>query len=434
MRAADARVDGASLSVFRFALGMAGFVGACRYMAYGWLQTLYVEPRAFLAWPGLEWLPHLPGRWMVLHYLALALSALALAFGWRSRLSAAVFCLLFSWVEAIDQTNYLNHYYFISLVSFLLVWLPSGGAWNLDRRPEPVPAWAIGLLRFQVGVVYAFAGIAKLEADWLLRGEPLFTWMGAHSDWPLVGGLFLHRELAVAMSVAGCLFDLGIVPLLLWRRSRALAYGLVLVFHVATGAMLNIGIFPLIMMGLTPIFFEPDWPWRLLSKLGIRAREVDSASSLPMGAATRLCLGIWVLAQLLIPLRHLAIPGDVRWTEEGWRFSWRVMLVEKRGWFRFRVDDPASGQRWVVRPDQLLTERQLQQASMNPQVIAQIARNVAKDFASRGYPEARVYADAWCSMNGRPAQRLIDPSVDLAAVAIDWWGADPWIVPLESGL
>ena len=32
--------------------------------------------------------------------------------------------------------------------------------------------------------------------------------------------------------------------------------------------------------------------------------------------------------QFLLPLRHLLYPGNVNWTEEGFRFAWRVMLVE----------------------------------------------------------------------------------------------------------
>jgi hypothetical protein len=43
----------------------------------------------------------------------------------------------------------------------------------------------------------------------------------------------------------------------------------------------------------------------------------------------------------------------------------------------------------------------------------------------------RVYADAWASLNGRPRQRLIDPSVDLASEPWSLW-PKRWILPLQN--
>ena len=38
-------------------------------------------------------------------------------------------------------------------------------------------------------MVYVFAGLAKLNADWLLDAQPLRIWLAARSDLPIVGPL-----------------------------------------------------------------------------------------------------------------------------------------------------------------------------------------------------------------------------------------------------
>ena len=62
--------------------------------------------------------------------------------------------------------------------------MPSPGRDSRAERPTVVPIWVVWLLRFQVGMVYFFSGLAKVNGDWLLRGEPLATWLPARADLP----------------------------------------------------------------------------------------------------------------------------------------------------------------------------------------------------------------------------------------------------------
>src|SRR5262249_48701697 len=155
--------------------------------------------------------------------------------------------------------TYLNHYYLATLLSALLIVLPANRLWSLDARRTTVaqspfiPSWCILLLRFQLAVVYVFAGLAKINADWLRDAEPMRLSLAARSDLPVVGGLFLLPWVATAASWAGAAFDLSIVPLLMWRRTRTFAYVLVVLFHMATALLFPIGIFPWLMIGATTI-------------------------------------------------------------------------------------------------------------------------------------------------------------------------------------
>ncbi len=54
------------------------------------------------------------------------------------------------------------------------------------------------------------------------------------------------------------------------------------------------------------------------------------------------------MIQLLFPWRYLLYPEELFWTEEGYRFSWRVMLMEKAGYAEFKVVDSKTGKRFYV--------------------------------------------------------------------------------------
>jgi hypothetical protein len=343
-----------------------------------------------------------------------------------------IFCVTFTYAELIDKTNYLNHYYFVSLIALLLVFVPANAVASVDARLWPalrrthVASLHYLLLRVQIGVVYFYAGFAKLNADWLFSAEPLRTWLFARGDLFLIGPLLQQEWLAYLMSWGGAAFDLAIVPLLLWKPTRRYAYLAAAGFHLAVWALFPIGMFSFIMLVAGTIFFDPDWPLDLLARarpsVVVAARERPGALQLTFAAA-------FMIVQAALPLRFLAYPGNPNWTEEAFRFAWRVMLTEKSGAVEFRVVTP-KGER-VVRPREELTELQVRMMSTQPDMIHQYAQHLARRFATQSGAPVHVYADAWAALNGRLSQRLIDPSVDLAAEPRTL-GPARFIVPLAE--
>jgi hypothetical protein len=286
-------------------------------------------------------------------------------------------------------------------------------------------AW-VWLLRFQVGVVYAFAGLAKLQSDWLVRALPLELWLPARAGVPVLGRLVGIDAVPHTFAVAGAAFDCLIVPMLLWRRTRSAAWVALVAFHVCTWALFPIGVFPWLMIGAATVFFEPEWPRRLSARLG-RVTPVPRARAVRRSPVLAGLAAVWVVAQLALPLRHLAYAGDHRWTGQGYRFAWNVLLVEKSGAVTFLVREPSTGRRWVADPTLLYTRNQLRVMATEPDLIHQAAIAIAADERRRGH-EVEVRVDAWVSLNARPAARLIDPTVDLAAEPRDPW-SDDWILP-----
>jgi vitamin K-dependent gamma-carboxylase len=399
------RVDARSLYAFRILFGGMMFAAVVRFWAKGWIEELYLRPSFHFKYWGFSWIEHLPAPWIHVHFALLAICAALVAAGVFYRPAIVLFFLLFTHLELSDVTYYLNHYYLISVLSFLMIFLP------LAKNGEPLaPAWCSLLLRAQVGMVYFFAGVAKLKSDWLFRAEPLRTWLRAHQDFPLVGRWFDEPVVAYLASWSGALFDLSIVPLLLHRRTRRIAYAVLILFHVVTAALFQLGMFPWIMIVAALVFFPPGWPSRsplppVRDQRGwSRARQVGAALAV-------LHLGV----QVVLPLRHHLYPGEVGWHEQGFRYAWHVMLVEKAGYVVFDVRDRRSGREWTVYPSEYLTPQQQKMMATQPDLILQLAHHIADDFRARGLAtDPAVHADAWVSFNGRPSRRLIDPDVDLA--------------------
>lgn len=432
-------VDGASLAIFRMLFGVILCVSAVRFLSNGWIEPQYVEPDFHFRYWGFGWVPVPPPEVLRWELVGIAASAMLVAMGLCYRLAMAVLLVLFTHFQLIDVTNYLNHYYLVVLLSFLGLLLPLHGTWSIDALLRPsvrravVPAWMLYLLRFQIGIVYFFAALAKFGSDWLLWAQPLNIWLRSRAEVPILGWFFEQLWVAYAMSWAGFLYDLTIVGFLLWSRTRPFAYVVVLVFHGMTHLLFDIGIFPFLMPVATLLFFPPDWPRKLLGRFGSRVRQSEPTKAAVAHASrfgawpVRLAL-LWCALHLLLPLRHWAYPGHVLWGEQGMRFSWRVMVREKSGSVTFRVHSRETGRTWQVSPAEFLTPRQVREISSQPDLILQLAHHVGRSLREEGHGEVEVRADVLVSLNGRPPRLLIDPEVDLLTVR-DGLGPARWILP-----
>jgi vitamin K-dependent gamma-carboxylase len=471
-------VSAASVAMLRLGLGLVLAWSMFRYLSRGWVSTQLAGPEFHVHYPGFSWVAPAPAPWMHLVLVAVGVAGVALALGWHQRASAAVALIGFVWIELIDAATYLNHY---ELVTLLLAWavvLPMNRAWSLDRRagrvgaPPTVARWVVWTLRTQLASVYVFAGLAKLTPDWLLHGEPLGTWLAARSDLEIVGPLLTHASAGIVASWGGALFDLTIVGFLCWRRSRPFAYAAVVVFHLVTWRLFPaIGVFPLAMILLTPIFFDPAWllltkprvkrllqrPEHATSPLGgpppskprvkrllqrpEHARDAGWEEGATMAVGQQRRMSRWVvgalaavaLVQVVVPLRHLAEGGDVRWDEVGYRWSWRVMLTERSGVATFDVVDPVSGEHQRVSPAEALAPHQARYVSSRPEALRQFAHWLADRREEQTGVRPAVHATAWVSVNGSRRALIVDPTVDLAAQPFTT-GRPAWILPAPPDL
>ncbi|HVV82194.1 MAG TPA: HTTM domain-containing protein [Kofleriaceae bacterium] len=434
-------VDVASLAAFRIVFGLMMFSGIVRFLGTGWIKPMYADPHFFFHYPGFGWVVPWSPAGMYVHYCVLAALALMIAAGAWTRIVTPLFTLGFAYTQLIDVTNYLNHHYLVVLLGALLSVLPAHRAWSVDawRKPalrlDVVPAWTVWLLRFQVGVVYVFAGLAKAQSDWLVHAQPLNIWLSARTETPWIGHWLDTRWAAYAMSWGGFLFDTTIVLWMSWRRTRPVAFAVLVGFHVVVGYLFNIGMFPFIMITSALIFFPPDWPRRLVAWLPVGASPppttttaVTSPRVVPRWLGALLVLH--VVVQVALPLRHFVYPGDVLWNEDGMRFSWQVMIREKHGSVNYVVHF-ADGRKLEVPPSEYLTSRQEREMSGQPDLIAQLGRRIADDMREAGHGDVVVTVENTVSLNGRDPIPMIDPTVDLAHLRD--LGPRWWVTPAPVG-
>lgn len=439
-----APVDSASLVAFRVLFGLVASIGALRFLYHGWVERFFEEPRFFFKYWGFEWVRVLPHPWMHAAFAALALLGVLIALGLFYRVAIVLFFALFTYVELVDVTNYLNHYYLLSVLAFWMCFMPLGRVGGLDAKLfgalPSVPAWMVYALRFQMGVVYFHAGLAKLTSDWLLHAQPLDIWLHARTEVPLLGPFLDLPGVPVLFSWAGFFYDTTIPLWLSWRRTRVSAYVVLLLFHAATHLLFTIGMFPLIMSAAATIFFDPSWPRRLGAFFGGRRAWLSGSTTTPITTPTRrgpalplaIGLGLFALLQAVAPLRAHLYGGNLLWHEQGMRWSWRVLCREKSGSVTFRVRVPGRAREIVVPPSRYLTSHQEREMSGQPDLVLQLAHHVADDWKARGHSDVEVRADVLVSLNGRPPSPLVDPEVDLAQIA-DGVGRADWILPAPEG-
>jgi len=434
----------APLITFRMAFGLSMLFSTLRYMWLGWVDTQLVDPVLHFSYYGFDWVQPL-SRWgMYTVFGIMALACVAIVLGWFYRIFAVVFFLCFTYVELIDITYYLNHYYFVSIVAFLMIWVPANRYFSLDviRNPalhqKMVSRWCIDIFKVQIAIVYFYAGIAKINYDWLFRALPLSIWLPAKTSVPIIGFIFKYKITAYLFSWMGMLFDTFITLGLLFKQTRWLSFIAVVVFHTLTGILFQIGIFPLIMIFVVTIFFSSSFHERLLDHLATRftytkPRAVYSPFHQPH-TTNRLILPflmVFFLFQLLFPWRYLLYSGNIFWTEEGYRFSWRVMLMEKAGTATFYVKNGDNGKEGSVINHQFLNPHQEKQMAMQPDLILQFAHYLKDYYSQQGMEDPKVRAEVWVTLNASPAQLLIDPEVDLTEQH-DSWAPKDWILPFNE--
>lgn len=432
------------LVTFRIIFGILMFGSVVRFWWNGWIESLYVLPEFHFQYSGFEWVHAFNLEGMYLLYLCIGASALMIALGLFYRLATIVFFLCFTYVELIDVATYLNHYYFISLVAFLLIWLPAHKDFSLDVRIWPsirrstTPAWTIGILRFQMAVVYVFAGIAKLNYDWLIEALPMRIWLPAKSHLPLIGDLMYQEWVAYLFSWFGAIYDLFIAFFLLNKKTRPIAYCFVLLFHSATALFFPaIGMFPYVMMSISLIFFSAEAHEKILSLLPVYKNRLkgkhiaQKAVTYPKAHIWITMLVVYVLIQLALPFRYLLYPGSLFWHEEGYRFSWRVMLMEKSGNSFFTVSDKKNQQKIEVNNAAFLTPLQEKMMSTQPDLILKYAHHLAKVYQSRGIDSPQVKAEIYVALNGQRSRLFIDSSVNLAAEKVGRHHYK-WVLPYKN--
>lgn len=446
-------IDIASLVFFRLAFGILGFAHVIGDWTYYHLQKDAFNPDRFqFKYMPFEWLPTFHDPWMSLLIWFIAGCGLAVALGWRYRWTSWLFAFGFLYLFLLEKSYYLNHGYLFCWLSFIMPFLPAHRAWSVDVRRDPglhrstIPAWPVLLLCLLMGIVYFYGGLAKINSDWL-RAVPLKQWMQAKRDYAVVGPVLAQPWVPWFMAYGGLLLDLSAPFLLFFRRTRPWIFGAIIAFHLFNFIAFQIGVFPWLSLSLSALYFSPSFPrgwWRWLTARSLLLHRLDagwktylaenSRPAKPLWQeetrwrpALRLALVALILPHLVIPFRHYLIPGDVGWTEEGHRYSWRMMLRSKKGSGSFFVKDPATGEKHLVDLEDHLWDKQRRKLFTHPDMIWQFAQYLEAEYR-QDFADPEVYARITVWFNDRPRALYIDPKQNLARESWSYWKHSDWIL------
>ncbi|KAA5821976.1 HTTM domain-containing protein [Algibacter amylolyticus] len=438
--------NAAQLAVFRVLFGVMMCFSIIRFWYHGWIETLYIQPKFHFTYYGFEWVKPL-GVYTYVVFVICGLSACLVALGLKYRLAIITFFLSFTYIELMDKTTYLNHYYFISLLSFLMIFLPANAYFSVDsllrkKSYNNIPKWTNDSVKLLLGIVYFFAGLAKLNSDWLLKAQPLKIWLPSKYDLPFIGDTLMHQNwFHYAMSWSGALYDLSIPFLLLYRKTRVFAFALVVIFHVFTRVLFPIGMFPFIMIVSTLIFFDAGLHRKIISfikrivpfKNSKYSIEQHSVYYYNFRKSITAVLGLFFIVQLLLPFRYMLYPNELFWSEEGYRFSWRVMLMEKMGISTFKIVNSETGEFFYVNNKDFLTPFQEKQMSAQPDFILEYAHYLGDHFTGQGHKNVQVFVESYVALNGRLSTPLIDKTVNLYAEK-ESFKPKHWILPFKDDI
>lgn len=432
-------VDNSPLIVFRVAFGLLIFLESAGAIFTGWVKRAFITPGFTFTFIGFEWLAPLPGYGMYYFYALMAVFGLMVMVGLFYRFSLTAFTLMWTATYLMQKTHYNNHYYLLILFCLIMLILPAHRYFSVDAKRNPnkeslsCPRWCFVLVVVQLGIVYTFASIAKINPDWL-AGMPIKLWFQAKESYPIIGPLLQKEGAAYMVAYTGILFDLLIVPMMLWRKTRILGFLLSLCFHIFNSIIFQIGIFPYLMLAALVFFFEPEkvraWFFKqkpILDPTAVPDRHWETRA-LKMSFFKAL-LTIYLLIQLYLPLRHWLYPGNVNWTEEGHRMAWRMMLRSKQGNIYFTVKHPESQLEEKVYPISHLTAKQSAKVATHPDMIWQFCQYLKQHYAQKGYEDIEIYAHSEVSLNGGAFGSLVKPDVDLAQVRWERFKHASWITP-----
>jgi len=463
-------IDASVVSIFRIIFGCFMLYQIFYYFNLDYTYQFMSGPQVLFSYYGFSFIKPLPLIILKSIHVGLLLSAILITIGFWYRYAMILFFLGFTYFSFIDKTLFNNHIYLISLFSFVMIFVEADRKYSLHSRlanvklPDQIPAWNKYLLIFLISLPYFFGGISKLSPNWL--HTDLVKIIVSESKGAFLNGLFSEKLVVYLITYGGILYDLGIVFLLLFKRTRILGVVLVVVFNYSNNTILfnDIGIFPLLMIFSTLLFFDTEKVGKFINhlvakktvtkkeKIELRRLKKKKTQNLSLSSSkvkdalkvdqvwnrkkkiTALCLGLFVIFHILFPFRYILFTTNPEWTGLGSRFAWR-MKMQTREIINFKMtlidrNTKASGDIDVT---SFLSTNQLQHIAEDPYNLIHLANYlhplVEKEY---GIDDPIINVDLKVSFNGLPSQYMISPTVDLTRLDESPFANNSWIIPLNK--
>ncbi|MDP2525820.1 HTTM domain-containing protein [Maribacter dokdonensis] len=427
------RIDNSSLIIFRIFFGILISLECFGAIATGWVNKNLIAPKFKFPFIDFDFLQPLPGNGMYFYFGIMGLMGICIALGFKYRASMITFTTMWTATYLMQKTAYNNHYYLLILISLIMCFFPAERSRSIDVKLNPkiesnaMYAYIKWIVVLQLFIVYTYASIAKIYGDWL-DFSTIAVLMHSKRNYWLVGDILQEPWIHTVIGSVGILFDLLIVPALLWKPTRKAAFFLSLFFHLFNSIIFQIGIFPYLSIAFSVFFFEPE----TIRKIFFKSKISFTTSKVIIPNYKNILLivaAVYFLTQLLLPVRHYTFEDDVLWTEEGHRMSWRMMLRSRQGKGRYKVVDKNTEEVFIINPKDYVSRSQERKIFAYPDFAWQFAQYLKKEFKEENRDVSVYLENSKISINRKPYEPFIDSKTDLAAET--WYRTKhhSWILP-----
>ncbi|EDO38994.1 predicted protein [Nematostella vectensis] len=454
--------DPSNLAILRILFGLFMVIDIPQERGLSSLHSRWEEGMCYF--PLFNVLQPLSVDWMHIVYLVMLAGASGIFLGFMFRISCILFIIPYWYVFWLDKGVWNNHSYLYGLFSIMLLMTDSNRYWSLDGLINPkirnaeIPKWNYFLFRFQVFLVYFYAGIKKLDQDWMTG----YSMTGLSKEWvfdPFRAFLSDETIDLVLVHICGLCFDLFVGFFLLFDKTRPIGILFALAFNGMNSQMFHIGMFSYTMMATLPLFCSPSWPKKLFSRMpswltfilpttdaaqqshhclyeAAKDKQVNSKQASLQQLLMLTVFACYVAAQLFLPYSHFITKGYNGWTQGLYGYSWDMMV---HSWstqhVRIKVVDQVTGKEIFIKPGAFIGggRRRHSRWNSHPDMIKQYVDCLAEKLKARedlDISEPAIYLDIWRSMNRRFQQRFVNPNIDI--LHADWspFQKTTWVQPL----
>ncbi|GLG93989.1 Vitamin K-dependent gamma-carboxylase [Gryllus bimaculatus] len=239
-------MDPACLGVVRALFGFLMVLDIPEERGLADIDVKWGDPR-FCHFPLFNFLVPLPLPWMGIVYLVMWLGAVGIMLGFMYHLSCLAFIIPYWYIFLLDKSVWNNHSYLYGITGILFLGTNANHFWSLDgylgrvKTNTHVPLWNYAILRFQFFILYFFAGLKKIDKDWL-EGYSM-THLNQHWIFePFKLILSPEQVDYYIVHLSGFLLDLTIGFWLLFDKTRPFAFFFCSSFHLMNSRLFSIGL------------------------------------------------------------------------------------------------------------------------------------------------------------------------------------------------
>ncbi len=430
------QIDNSSLIIFRIIFGLLIFLESVGAIFTGWVKRTLIDPDFTFTIIGFNWLQPLPGNGMYFYYLVMGIFGFLVMIGYKYRFSIIAFTIMWTSTYLMQKASYNNHYYLLILISTFMCLVPANTYLSIDAKQNPkitsfkMPNWAKWIFITQMAIVYTYGSIAKMYPDWL-NLTVIKQLMLAKQHYYIIGDLLQEKWVHYILAYGGIAFDGLIIPVLLYKPTRKIGFIASIFFHMFNAIVFQVGIFPFLSLGFCLFFFDT----KIIHSIFLRKKPLYTENEIITPNYAKILkpvLALYFIIQIILPIRHWFIPGDVLRTEEGHRLSWRMMLRTKSGKIRYKVVDKKTDSTIYVYKNKYVSKKQRRLLATKPDVIWQFAQHLKSTYKKDG-KDIEVYAlNSKISINGGEYKPFINPKIDLANTSWNTFTHSEWILPVQE--